>query len=280
MTPGLIVLLGSGETLPSSSKTHEFVAQRFPKNPAIAILETPAGFEPNSASVAGKIKTFLERRLQNYKPRISVLPARKKGTEFSPDNPDVVAPILEADEILLGPGSPTYGARQLRDSLAVEMIKARHQLGASLFLSSSSTLAFSENTMAVYEIYKVGEDLQWKQGVNYFSRFGLSLSFVPHWDNTDGGAELDTSCCYMGRDRFDQLRGLLPAEHTIVGICEHTSLIIDMADGTCRVMGKSNIVINRSTGEETIPSGSTFSLDKLGAWHNPEETGIDPAVWA
>ncbi|NET73865.1 MAG: hypothetical protein F6K62_23885 [Sphaerospermopsis sp. SIO1G2] len=186
---------------------------------------------------------------------------------------------MEADEILLGPGSPTYGARQLRDSLAVEMIKARHQLGASLFLSSSSTLAFSENTMAVYEIYKVGEELQWKQGVNYFGRFGLSLSFVPHWDNTDGGADLDTSCCYMGRARFDQLRAMLPTEHTVIGICEHTSLVIDMADGTCRVMGKSDIVINRSTGEEVIPSGSSFPLDKLGTWYNPEEQGIDPAVW-
>ena len=112
--PGLIVLLGSGETLPSSGKTHEFVAQRLPKSPRIVVLETPAGFEPNSDAVAGKIKDFLARRLQNYKPVIDVLPARRRGTPFSPDNPDIVAPILKADEILLGPGSPTYGARQLQ----------------------------------------------------------------------------------------------------------------------------------------------------------------------
>ncbi len=281
MTPGLIVLLGSGETLPSSSKTHEFVAQRFPKkeNPSIVILETPAGFEPNSPAVAGKIKTFLDRRLQNYKPRIEVLPARKKGTEFSPDNREIVTPILRADEIVLGPGSPTYGARQLRDSLAVEMIKARHQLGATLFLSSSATLAFSEHTMAVYEIYKVGEDLHWKLGVNYFSRFGLSLSFVPHWDNTDGGAELDTSCCYLGRARFEQLRAMLPEDHVVVGLCEHTSLIVDMNEGICHVIGKKDVVINRSDGEEIFAAGTTFPLDKLGQWSEPDMADIDPAVW-
>ncbi|MEZ4643135.1 MAG: hypothetical protein R3E31_10465 [Chloroflexota bacterium] len=112
--PGLVVLLGSGETLPSSGKIHEHVARQLPQKPHIVILETPAGFEPNSDRVAGKIKEFLERRLQNYKPDISVLPARKRGTPFSPDNADIVSPILTADEILLGPGSPTYGSRQLR----------------------------------------------------------------------------------------------------------------------------------------------------------------------
>ncbi len=277
--PGLIALLGSGETLPSSSKTHEFIAQRFPPNPSIAILETPAGFEPNSAQVAGKIATFLARRLQNYKPTIEVLAARKKGTMCSPDNVDIVRPILAADEILLGPGSPTYAARQLRGSVAAEMIKARHQLGATLFLSSSATLAFSKYTMAVYEIYKVGQELHWQEGVDFFSRFGLSVSFVPHWDNSDGGAGLDTSCCYLGRNRFEQLRDLIPAAHTIIGLCEHSALIIDPAAGMCHVMGKTGIVINRSTGEETIPAGSVFEIGRLGQWQEAGTADIDPAIW-
>ena len=93
VNPGLLVLLGSGETQSSSGKVHEFVAQSLPNNPSIAILETPAGFEPNSAQVAGKIKTFMERRLQNYHPNISVIPARKRGTPFSPENADILQPI-------------------------------------------------------------------------------------------------------------------------------------------------------------------------------------------
>ena len=64
--PGLIALLGSGETLPSSGKTHEYLAKALPENPKISILETPAGFELNADRVAGKIGEFLEVRLQNY----------------------------------------------------------------------------------------------------------------------------------------------------------------------------------------------------------------------
>ena len=68
LTPGLIVLLGSGETLPSSGNTHEFVAKNLPASPKIAILETPAGFELNADKVAERIGDFLKVRLQNYAP--------------------------------------------------------------------------------------------------------------------------------------------------------------------------------------------------------------------
>ena len=277
---GPIVLLGSGETLPSSGKTHEFVAQRLPKNPRIAILETPAGFEPNSDVVAGKIKSYLERRLQNYNPTIEVVPARKQGTPYSPNNPDIVAPILNADEILLGPGSPTYGVRQLKDSLAIEMIVARQRRGGTLFLSSSATLAFGAFTLPVYEIFKVGEDLHWKPGVDYFKQFGLSLSIVSHWNNNDGGDELDTSRCYMGKMRYRELEKMLPPGQTIVGIDEHTSIILDFEEACCHVRGHDTITILQDENVREFPTGTSFPLDVLGEWHIPSgPEGIDPSVW-
>lgn len=278
--PGLIVLLGSGETLASSGKIHEYVARRLPENPAVAILETPAGFEPNSDLVAEKIKIFLDRRLQNYRPRVTVLPARKRGTPFSPDNPDIVRPILEADEILLGPGSPTYGARQLRGSLASEMIAARHRLGAALFLSSSATLSFGRYTLPVYEIYKVGQDLHWQDGVDFFGRFGLNLTIIPHWDNTDGGDELDTSHCYIGANRYRQLLQLLPKKTVVVGVDEHTGLIIDPAAGHCLVRGRGNVTLVRDGAETVFSTESKFAIDELGSWHTPNNgDDIDPDVW-
>ena len=278
--PGLIVLLGSGETLPSSGKTHEYVAKRLPEKPRIVILETPAGFEPNSDIVAGKIKQFLARRLQNYKPRIDVLPARRQGTPYSPNNEEIVAPILKADEILLGPGSPTYGARQLQDSLAVKMIAARQRRGGILFLSSSATLAFGTYTMPVYEIYKVGEDLHWKQGLDYFSHYNLSISIVPHWNNSDGGEELDTSRCYMGLERFQSLVDMLPSGHTIVGIDEHTSLIVDFAQGCCHVRGNDTITILRDGQAQVFQTADSFPLDMIGPWRIPTgHEGIPQEIW-
>ena len=69
------------------------------------------------------------------------------------------------DEVLLGPGSPTYAVRQLRESLLFELIKARHRMGTALVLSSAATLAFGRFTIPVYEIYKVGQDPYWENGL-------------------------------------------------------------------------------------------------------------------
>jgi hypothetical protein len=278
--PGLIALLGSGETLPSSRRTHEEIIRYLPKPPNIAILETPAGFEPNSDRVAGKIKEFLVQRLQNYSPNIDILPARKKGTLFSPDDPEIVAPLFEAHEILLGPGSPTYAAAQLKDSLAYEIMKAKHQLGTALFLSSAATLAFSKFTMPVYEIYKVGEDLHWKNGLNFFANYGLSLSIIPHWNNNDGGEELDTSRCYLGRARFEQLADMLPKGNTIIGIDEHTSLIIDLSKQTCKIIGKGIVTILRNGDQKNFTSEQQFDLTQLGKARIPKPgKGVDPKIW-
>lgn len=272
--------MGSGETQPSSGKIHEFIARRLPTSRRVVILETPAGFEPNSALVAGKIKSFMQQRLQNYDLDIQVLPARKKGTLFSPDDPQIVTPILQADEILLGPGSPTYAARQLRHSLALHLTMARHRLGAVLFLSSSATLAFSAQTMPVYEIYKVGEELHWQPGLDFFAPFGLSLVIIPHWNNTDGGSELDTSRCYLGRARFQQLRQMLEQGHTIVGIDEHTAVILDFALGQCQVMGRGRVTLLQDEAEAVFQAGESFAMSCLGAWRLPEAgEGIPPQVW-
>jgi len=280
IAPGQVVLLGSGETLPSSGKIHEFIARLLPENPHIVILETPAGFEPNSELVAGRIKNFLTRRLQNYQPTIEVLPARRRGTPFNPDNPDIVAPILKADEILLGPGSPTYGVRQLRDSLALHMIAARQRRGGILFLSSSAPISFGAYTLPVYEIYKAGLDLHWVSGLNLFGAYGLELTCISHWNNKDGGEELDTSRCYIGQARFNQLLNMLPPGQTIIGIDEHTALILDFTDGQCQVHGHDSITILRAGKTQVFLGGDHFPLDILGDWHVPEgHTGIPAPVW-
>ncbi|MCB9420534.1 MAG: cysteinyl-tRNA synthetase [Ardenticatenaceae bacterium] len=278
--PGLIVLFGSGETSASSGKTYETVAQRSANPLAVAILETPAGFEPNSAQVAGKVGEFMARRLQNYNPQIDIIPARKKGTSFSPDDAAILQPMWSADWLFLGPGSPTYAVRQLQDSLAWQMLVARQRLGAALLLASAATVAMSATTLPVYEIYKVGQDLHWQPGLDFFGAFGLSLTIIPHWNNTDGGEELDTSRCFMGRARFEELRQLLPPEQTVLGLDEHTSLVIDPLAGECTVMGNGRVVILRGAKRQEFASGQTFAATELGPWQMPEpQSGIHPDVW-
>jgi cyanophycinase-like exopeptidase len=187
--------------------------------------------------VAARVADFLRWRLQNYRPQVSVVPAWKRDTPFSPDDPHIVARLAESNLIFLGPGSPTYAMRQLQDSLAWHMLRARHRLGAAIVLASAATMAASQYALPMYEIYKVGEDIHWRPGLDFFGDFGLSLAFIPHWNNAEGGTELDTSRCFMGQSRFEQLLSMLPCEMTVVGIDEHTALVVDLAAGKCHVMG-------------------------------------------
>jgi len=238
-----VVLFGSGETSASGRKVFDWVLRQLPESPRLSLLETPAGFELNSARVIGRVAEFIEHRLQNYRPRLATVPARRRGSPFSPDDPEIVAPLLEADLIFMGPGSPTYAVRQLQDSLAWHYLLARHRLGASLVLASAAAIAVSAYSLPVYEIYKVGEDLHWKPGLDFFGPYGMPLVFVPHWNNTEGGEELDTSRCFMGQARFTELMALLPAGLTVLGIDEHTALILDSGAGECRVLGAGGVTL-------------------------------------
>jgi hypothetical protein len=278
---GPIVLMGSGETAPSSGVVFEEVAKLYPAPLRIAILETPAGFELNSNRVAGRVGEFLQTRLQNYRPIIDIIPARKKGTDFSPDSENILEPLYKADMIFMGPGSPTYTARQLTGSLAYEIIKARQRTGAALVLASAATIAFGCQTMPVYEIYKAGMDLHWQVGLDFFKQYGLSLVIIPHWNNSEGGAELDTSRCFMGIDRFGTLCSLLTCNGTILGIDEHTSIWIDLNTNTAKAYGKGTVHIIQNDTENNFSTGEQIPVKYLGDFKEISDwrTGIREEIW-
>ena len=200
--PGPIVLLGSGETAPNAQKIYHRLFTQMADDVRVAILETPAGFEPNSDYVAGQIAVYLRKRLQNFRPKVAIVPARRRDGTLSTDNPEIVGALYDANFLLMGPGSPTYTVRHLRETHAWHVLRAMNRLGATLFFASAATLAMSRQTLPIYEIYKVGEELHWKAGLDFFGDFGLSLIFVSHWNNNDGGEVLDTSRCYLGQARF------------------------------------------------------------------------------
>jgi hypothetical protein len=278
--PGLVVLLGSGETLPSGRRVFDWLMRRLPVPVRVAILETPAGFEPNSAQVAGRIGDFMRKNLQNYQPQVTIVPARKRGTSFSPDDPDIAALIPGASLVFLGPGSPTYAVRQLENSLTWHTMAACHRLGAALVLSSAAAIAASAYALPVYEIYKVGEDPRWHHGLNFFAAYGLPLVFVPHWNNQDGGTELDTSRCYIGRARFEPLLEMLPSAVTVVGIDERTALALDLEAGTCQMLGRGDVTILRDGGVRRFKGQTSFSVDELGSLRQPRpEAGLPAQVW-
>ena len=278
---GPIALFGSGETAPGAYRIHERVMRRLSAPVSVAILETPAGFEPNSHAVAGKVGTYLQRHLRNFSPQVSIVPARKRGTQFDPDDPGLAAPLFEGDYLFMGPGSPSYTVRQLRNSYAWHALRARHRLGAAICFSSATTVASGSYTLPVYEIYKVGQDLHWIDGLDFFGAFGLQLIVIPHWNNNDGGQELDTSRCYMGRQRFRELLRLLPSGVTVLGIDENTGVIIEPMTGACELVGQGSVTVLASEREQTFARDARFPASALGDWRLPPllEAGIPPDVW-
>ena len=281
MALGQIAFLGSGETSLAGGRIFESLARALGDPLRIALIETPAGFELNSAQVVGRVGDFMKSRLQNYKPVVDIIPARKKDSAFSPDDPDIVQRLLTANMIFMGPGSPTYAIRHLQDTLTWDVIRARHRLGATLVFASAATISVGAHALQVYEFYKVGQDVDVVDGLNLFADFGLHASFIPHWNNAEGGADLDTSRCFMGMERFAEWCSLLPVENKTIGLDEHTGLIIDFEAGLCEVSGVSSVSLLREGSPEIYASGSKCPLSELGEFRIPDPLDKDiPAdVW-
>jgi hypothetical protein len=278
---GTITLIGSGETSSTGGMIFEAIARQLAEPLCISILETPAGFETNASRVAGRIASFLKTRLRNYHPLITQVAARKKGTPLSPDSPEVIHPLYNSNLIFFGPGSPTYTVRQLQGSLAWYVLQARHRLGASLVLASAATIAFGALALPVYEIYKVGDDPHWKPGLDFFEPYGLSLVIVPHWNNREGGEDLDTSRCFIGQERFNEMQNLLPPEVTILGVDEHTAITINFQSGICRVAGRGSVHLFHGSNQQEYPARYEIPIHMLGDYHPlpTPEIGLPPAIW-
>jgi cyanophycinase-like exopeptidase len=260
---GNVILFGSGEATESGRKTLRKFFFKTKKKYSIAILETPAGFQPNSHLVAQEIADTFKFSLGEFIKDISVVSARKKDTEYSPDNESILPPIESSDVIFLGPGSPTYTINQLINSKCLEIIQKKFTQGSTLVLSSAAAIAFGKHALPVYEIYKVGQDLHWQKGLNFFEQAGLSISVIPHWNNTDGGKDLDTSRCFMGANRFTQLLQMLPKDQTLFGIDEHTALIFDFQKNSFIVEGKGCVTFVKNKNSTIFSNGKEYLLEDI-----------------
>ncbi len=265
MIGSTLALLGSGETSSQGRKIHDYLMSGIGTVPVrVVMLETPAGFQPNAHSVYLKIGEFLEKSLQNYRPHIEYVGAhRKDNTQQSPPGAD--SSLQDADYIFSGPGSPTYATRNLQATRTLELLVEAYSRGATLVLSSAAAIAAGSSVMRVYEIFKAGADLGWDDGLHLLPHLGLGIDpvIVTHWNNTEGGAGLDTTHCYVGQERFDRLVEMLPSARSILGIDEHTACIFDAIGDTFRVMGAGSATIINNGTTKVVPAGEKFPVASL-----------------
>src|SRR5579871_1049708 len=277
---GVIALLGSGETAALGREAFVNVFRRLERPISVAVLETPAGFQPNADLVAAKVAEFIGHRLQDFAPQVTTIRARYKGGPHDTDTPVIAASLAGANCIYAGAGSPGFMIRQLQDSRLLAAMRARHAQGAALVFSSAAALAVSAHALPIYEIFKAGADLHWLSGLDILGPFGYHLTIVPHWNNKEGGAELDTSHCFMGRERFERLQALLPPQETILGIDEYTACVLDLVAGEGQVLGKGSLtLLHESMPPMIYRAGVHFPLAVLrGEAHNHPDPRVAPPI--
>jgi cyanophycinase-like exopeptidase len=234
-----LMLFGSGEIAPTSVDVYRSTFLQLGKRDlTISLITTPAGFQPNVGSVYLEIRDFLLAALPDFNLNIEVVPI---NTHQEADKPDYIEQIKKSDILFLGPGSPTYGIRQPRGTKALESIIEQVKNRATLILASAATITFSTHALPVYEIYKVGEDLHWVDGLDLYKDIYEPLTVIPHFNNREGGVGLDTSYCYIGKGRATKLLSILPKESKVISIDEHTALVIDLGSKEQSVRGKGGI---------------------------------------
>ena len=256
---GIIVLMGSGELTPTMVEVHKHMLARFPDSPTAVFLDTPAGFQLNVDDISRKAVEYFRVNVQK---QLNVASYKSSENTSAFEAETAFHMLRNADFVLVGPGSPTYAVRQLQDTPIPEILINNIQSGGCLVTASAAALTMGRFTLPVYEIYKVGEDIHWVDGLDILTKLGLNLVVVPHWNNAEGGTH-DTRFCFMGEPRFRQLEMLLPDDAMILGIDEHTACIIDFNAQRIDIQGIGNVTLRKKGHEIKFGKKDHIPLDAL-----------------
>ncbi len=270
MVRGTVALVGSGELSGTMVETHKMLLANIGPEKKALFLDTPAGFQENVDLLARRAVDYFKRQVLH---QMEVASFKAAETMPAGEAEKTYQLLGDAGYVLLGPGSPTYAVRQLKDTPVPPLLSAMVARGDSLVMASAAALTAGTHTLPVYEIYKVGEPLHWVEGLNILGHLGLELVVIPHWNNAEGGNH-DTRFCYMGEKRFHALENQLPPGRTILGIDEHTACIIDFSSRQASVTGIGRVTVRRSGYEQVFTRGERISFEQLT---NSFEAGVEKA---
>ncbi len=264
--PRVLTLMGSGETAPTMVSTHRRLAARLEPSPGrvranvtAAVLDTPYGFQENAPELA-------ERAVAYFAESIDVDIAVAGLTRIIDADGLAVERGLEilrrSDYLFAGPGSPTYAVEQWRDSAVPAVLRSKLDRGGVMVFASAAALTIGVATVPVYEIYKCGHEPFWADGLDLLSAIGIDAAVIPHYDNAEGGHH-DTRFCYLGERRLIAMEAMLPDRAWVLGIDEHTGLVIDIDAGSAEVTGNGGVTLRVDGQSRHHPSGTVMDLAML-----------------
>ena len=258
-SPRILTIMGSGETAPTMMKHHRELIARFPGTPKAVVLDTPYGFQENAAELASKAVEYFRKSVGHP---IEIAGLTRLHDEDTLIIEQGLSRVRQADYVFAGPGSPTYALRQWAGTSVPDIVRGKMRTGGAVTFASAAALTLGRYTVPVYEIYKVGNDPYWLEGLDVLGEIGLNVAVIPHYDNAEGGHH-DTRFCYMGERRLSILEEQLPTDAHVIGVDEHTGVILDLDSNTATVIGNSTITV-RIKGHSTIHNaGDVISIDAL-----------------
>jgi hypothetical protein len=260
----LLTIMGSGETAPTMVKPHRAVFEQLASAaggdevPAV-FLDTPFGFQENADELSSKTVDYF--RISLNRP-VGVAGLQRVETASTIEREAAFTRIRQAQFVFAGPGSPTYALRQWAGTPIPDLLAEKLRTGGAVTFSSAAALTLGLATVPVYEVYKSGDDPYWLDGLDVLSAIGLPVAVIPHYNNAEGGHH-DTRFCYMGERRLRILETLLPDGAFVLGVDEHTGVILDLDADTATVVGLGVITVRRDGVSMEIPTGEVVPIDVL-----------------
>ena len=254
-----MALFGSGETSPGMTSVHQDLIARV-RHPLLnaILLDTPFGFQENADELAARIIAYFREHVGC---EITLASLRHRGRASALDVERFLSSIEGANYVFAGPGSPTYALRHWRDPAICARFVEKVTQGGCLAFASAAAIGLGAYALPVYEIYKVGDDPSWAEGLDVLSEIGVRCAVIPHYNNREGGTH-DTRYCWMGEPRMGLLESMLPDDVLILGVDESTACIIDVEAQTVTVRGAGAVTL-RHGGMERRWERTTFSLREL-----------------
>ena len=266
---GKIAILGSGETSPNLVSVHRELLDDDAASSNCYMVDSPFGFQENADQLVEKIQDFYKTSL-NIKMNLASF---RKIEELNSKSFFKTIQLLEsASFIFAGPGSPSYASKLWSDNQIQSILLDHLSKGKNALFASAAATTLGENTLPVYEIYKVGKDPFWEKGLNILNAYDLSCSVIPHFNNKEGGNH-DTSYSYVGKNRIEKL--LKQSYSNILGIDEHTALIISGKEGLFQVKGLGKLTVINKKGVHEFDNGTAENLSILQDLLKPDKKNTE-----
>ncbi len=270
--PRILAIMGSGETAPTMVTTHRRLTALLPSPVQAVVLDTPYGFQENAPDLALRAVEYFKTSI-NVDLQVAGL-VRMKDTHIAADPVETergLRRLADADYVFAGPGSPTYALRQWSATTVATLLADKLRTGGIVVFASAAALTLGKATVPVYEIYKVGENVRRLDGLDLLSVIGINAAVIPHYDNAEG-ANHDTRFCYLGEARLVIFESMLDDDTFVLGVDEHTGLVIDLDTQIATVVGNGTVTVRLRGQSHVYATGATLSLEYL---QNPWTQNVD-----